>query len=622
MFQRRAIGLVFFLLGCSASPPPPPPKTTPPPPVVVTPAPTETATPAAAKTPRADQIEPLLEALRRAEHPEWSRLVDEIGERFGGPGLVRALDAVAATPPETTYFQTKYIMDVLRTASDPRGADPLVAWVEATKPSMHWQGVVGAQLAEIGDLRAARLLGERMKHKPTNLHDQERWWEADQNGHLSGNDLQRISAARLLGDLAAMHPDKVDEIRAAVEDAVIAWVRETREPHFYGMQALAAIRSVRGLGLLRGWAFPKTPLPARGALPPFPEGLQLAQSALRYIGMFHDEPSFPKLVAQLERKKDPALDITEDALNRDNIVMLGMALRAIGYGASEGLSHFADPRAVPPLVKFIEDTTWHEEARHVACEALAWCADDATRASLIPKIKAQITKGGPKAEFIASCYAVAFSERSAAASAMDMVDFFESTTLGSVRRSMAYGLGSIALDRAAQTKLQAKLDDKALRVDAALALLRGGSGPMTGLLSTIDGFDAQEKERIKDGLAYGTSEIADDEPTFARLVRLAIRADEAADVVVRGERQTWVRDAVATGLESARYGRKPHAVTRPVLRYRLFRAAQTDATNRRGIIALLALLKERGVLLALADMKGDVAAPAAKALAGLGKTIR
>ncbi|MDC3962013.1 hypothetical protein [Polyangium jinanense] len=621
VFPRRAIGLFSFLLGCSATPPPPPPKTTPTPPVVVAPASLETATPVA-EAPPVDRIEPLLEALRRIKTPEWREHVGEIRDRFGGPGLVRALDVVDATSLEVMYLQTKFIMDELHALADPRSADPLVAWVDAKKPPMHWQGVVGALLAEIGDLRAVRLLGERMKHKPTDIYDRERWWEQDGRGHHSDNDLQRIGAARLLGDLATMHPDKVDEIRAAVEDSVIAWVRETPAPHHRGMLVLAAIRSEKGLGLLRGWAFPKTPLPARGAEPPFPVAFELAQSGLRAIGMFHDEPSFPKLLAQLERKKDPALDITQDVLNTDNIAMLGMVLRALGVGASQGLSHFADPRAAQPLMKLVEDTTWHEEARFEACDALAWCTDDAARASLFPKIKAQMATGGPKSDFVAGCYASVFTERSAAGNAMDMVDLFERATLDSVRRSMAYGLGLIALESAAQARLEAKLGDKRLRVDAAIALLLGGSGPMTRLLSSIDGFDAREKEQIKMALTNGMAHVTDEDPTFANVLRWATRAEEAADVVVRGERQTWVRDAVAAGLESVSFGWRPHSVTRSVLRYRLFRAAQTDATNRRGLIAMLALMKERGTLLALADTKGDAAAPAAKALAGLGKTAR
>ncbi|MDI3289358.1 hypothetical protein [Polyangium sp. 15x6] len=622
MFQRRAIGLFSFLLGCSAAPPPPPPRTTPPSPVVVAPAPPETASPAAEAPPPVERIEPLLEALRGAKHPEWGEQVVAIGDRFGGPGVVRALDAVESTPPEATHYGTMFVMDTLGELADPRSADPLLAWVEAKKPSIHWQGVVGARLAEIGDLRAVRLLGERMKYKPTKIHNPERWWEADSSGHLSRTEFQRIRAARLLGDLAAIHPDKVDEIRAAVEDSVIAWVRETPEPPHDGVQLLAAIRSTKGLGLLRGWAFPRTPLPARGAEPPIPAAIGLAQSGLRYIGMFHDEPSFPKLLAQLERKKDPALDITQDALTTNDIAMLGLSLRALAVGASQGLSHFADPRAAQPLMKLIEDTTWHEEARFAACDALAWCTDDAAKASLIPKIKAQMATGGPKSDFIAGCYASVFTERSAAGNAMDMVDLFESAMLGGVRRSMAYGLGLIALESAAQARLAAKLGDKGLRVDAAIALLLGGSGPMTRLLSTIDGFDAPEKEQIKMALTNGTAHVTDEDPTFANVLRWATRAEEAADVVVRGERQTWVRDAVAAGLEGVSFGWRPHSVTRPVLRYRLFRAAQTDAANRRGIIAALAFMKERGVLFALAEMKGDVAAPATKALAGLGKTSR
>ena len=64
-----------------------------------------------------------------------------------------------------------------------------------------------------------------------------------------------------------------------------------------------------------------------------------------------------------------------------------MTLRAVAYGAAQGLGQWGDPRAVKPLMHFIEDETWHEEARLAACEALAFCADDRTMVEVAGKAK-------------------------------------------------------------------------------------------------------------------------------------------------------------------------------------------------------------------------------------------
>lgn len=611
------IALALLLVGCGSAPPPAPPLR---PAVNIAPAPPSSAGPEAQEERPAASPERILAALEKANSDEWSKLLDELVERFGGPGLVQALDVVVdRAPPEKAFFQTAHLMRLLRELADPRAADPLVRWLEAKPRWMHWQGEAGIVLATVGDVRGAKYLAARLKVDPQTLYNEEHFWEADEGGHLSRTDLPRVVAARLLADLAVMHPDKADELKTAAEDAVLGWAKDGSVPHANALRFLAAVGSQKALGHLRAWAFPKKPLPSRGAQPPFPVEMEMAQMGLRYIGLIRDEPSFPKLLAQLQRKTDKKLDITQDALSSGN-AMLGMALRALGHGASQGLAHFADPRAQGPLVAFIEDETWHEEARLAACEALAWCADDATRASLIGKIKAQLSRKTPGADFIASCYGDVFVMRRVAANASDLVDLLAKGIPAGVRGQAARALAGIALDRPAQARLEAKLGEKELRADAALALLLGGSGPVARLLGAIDGFDAAEKEELQRRVQHATGGfLADDDPGHARLIRWERRAGEAAAVTSGGKAQTWVREALVAGLRNVMYDNGPHSVTRPVLRHQLLRQAQTDAANRRGAIGVLALLEERGVLMALAAQPNETAEMARRALGTMTK---
>jgi formyl-CoA transferase len=48
--------------------------------------------------------------------------------------------------------------------------------------------------------------------------------------------------------------------------------------------------------------------------------------------------------------------------------MLGMALRAVAYGAAQGLGEFGDKRAVKPMMELIEDETLAELGSIVTVE--------------------------------------------------------------------------------------------------------------------------------------------------------------------------------------------------------------------------------------------------------------
>src|SRR6185312_11882327 len=135
-----------------------------------------------------------------------------------------------------------------------------------------------------------------------------------------------------------------------------------------------------------------------------------------------DEPSFPKLTDQLKRKKDKKLDITQAGLNGAGVAMMGMALRAVAVGASNGLAQWGDPRAIKPLEDLIEDETWHEEARQAACEALAWCADDKAMADVAKKAKEFASKKEKTKQFIGACYALTLTNKPVPAVAPALVD--------------------------------------------------------------------------------------------------------------------------------------------------------------------------------------------------------
>ena len=73
-----------------------------------------------------------------------------------------------------------------------------------------------------------------------------------------------------------------------------------------------------------------------------------------------------------------------NGLMQGGVAILGMSLRAIGMGAANGLSEWGDPKAVDPLLRYIDSAKDNEQSRMGACWALAWVAT--------PKDAAKITK--------------------------------------------------------------------------------------------------------------------------------------------------------------------------------------------------------------------------------------
>src|SRR5262249_29309462 len=145
-------------------------------------------------------------------------------------------------------------------------------------------------------------------------------------------------------------------------------------------------------------------------------------SALRYLGKMKDDASFTKMLDQLKRKKDKKMDITQQGLEGAGLAMLGMALRAVAYGASQGLAEWGDGKATKPLMEFVEDETWHEEARQAACEALAWCADEKTLAEIAKKAKEFGSKKDQRKQVIGACYAGALALKPVPAAVPEMVE--------------------------------------------------------------------------------------------------------------------------------------------------------------------------------------------------------
>jgi HEAT repeat protein len=558
---------------------------------------------------------PLLSALSTSDKESRQKFLEALRDGIGGEGLVLALQSVKSDPPESEWFQTKQILDMVKDVADPRSGDALVKWLETKKPVLHWQGEAGTRLAEVGDIRAAKYLGERMRADPLKLYSQERFWEADEGGHLSRTDLPRVVASRMLADLATIHQDKKQELKAAAEESVLFWIKDKPQPHANGLRFLAAVNSEKALNDMRNWAFPKDPLPKEGAQPPFPPAFETAQSALRYIGMMKDEPSFPKLLAQLKRKTDKKMDITQNSLSGAGLAMLGMSLRAVGYGAAQGLGQWGAPQASKPLMEFIEDETWHEEARLTACDALAWCADDKTMSEVAKKAREYASQKEPRKQIIGACYASTLTLKPVPSVVPELVDLLTIDLDPGLRMNFARAIGVGGFDQSTEGKLFEKLKDPELRNPSALALILGGTPETAARTVAMYGdFGQDALNDLKDHYFKAFGYWSDEDFNKGNIYRWVANAEAIARIKVGDVPQEWSRQRLQSQFDNLRFDNGPHSETRVVLRYRLWQDAKTGAPERKkGAIQTLKFMKERGVLMALRSEQGETGEMAKKA---------
>ena len=157
---------------------------------------------------------PLVSALSKADKGSREKFLQALRDGIGAPGLVLALKTISHDKADTEKFQTKQIFDMLKELEDPRGGDSLYAYIQSN-PKPHWKVEAAMRMAEIGDVRAAEVLGWRMEQDPLKLYNDVDWPE------LRRDDNERVFAARMLADLAIIHPEKRDYLLKTAEPGVL-----------------------------------------------------------------------------------------------------------------------------------------------------------------------------------------------------------------------------------------------------------------------------------------------------------------------------------------------------------------------------------------------------------------
>jgi HEAT repeat protein len=590
----RSTALASALLLCGAGCVEPQPTVRPPKSRVVA-SPTTRPTPLAAA-----QEEPRTEP--RDVVPGLGQLI-RVRDAEGGAGLLAELRRLPSEAGAAFAFE-KQVFELLQDLNDPEASDELATFL-AEPQHPYFETWAALLLGALGDLRAVPFLARRLRLDPLSVYRDVEW-----ELPLKRDDSERVKSARVLADLAALHPEAHESLRAQSEDALWFWLHERPSPHANGLRALAAMRSRTNITELRGWSNPQLNLPLEGQQPPMPEEWVIAQSALRYVGRLQDAPSFQVLLDQLQRRP-PRIDASTAGLTTDTAI-LAMSLRALGMGAADGLSEWGEPAAFQPLLKYIEDPLNHEQSRLAAAAALGWVGTEAELRQLAPRV---VRFGASaRSRFLQSCWLEALRARPISGLAPLLLPLLASGPRPfELGQAAARAMGRSRLDANTEAKLLALARRSATANLATLAVLLGGSSQSATLAIQSQGSQGASAE-LKDGWSLSVSSFSTDDVGNGTLFRYIENADALAATSVGGVAQVWARDLLATALKNLIFDDGPHSVTRVVLNDQLLRAAgDSDLRSASLAVRALTLLGEAGHLRYLGRAKTPASALAGQA---------
>lgn len=552
-------------------------------------------------------MKPLIDALGKADKPSRQKFLEALRDGVGGKGLVLAIRTVSKEKPETEKFQMKQLFDMMKELEDPRIGDSLVEWVNTSNPKPHWKTEAGLRLAEVGDVRAAAILGWRLKEDPLKLYNDIDWPE------LRRDDNERVYSARMLADLAVLHPEAKADLRKAAEDVTLAWCKDKPQPHSNGLRFLVNVDSKAVVAPLKAWADPGEKLPGVGETGNFPLAWVTAQSALRYLGQAKE--GWGILEKQLNRRPTK-IDASWESLFQGGLTILGMTLRGLGYGASHGFASWGDPKAYGILTKHIDSPMENEQSRNEACFALAWVATDEQMKEVASKVKTN-DKPDTKSVFLRGCYLETLLRRPVGDANAALLDMLKPEVDIEIRHQAARAIGMGGMPRSLMPQLYEKMKDKALRTDAALALLLGGDAEwaMRAIAYYNVDTDSAVIEELKEAYNKTFAYWSDKNYDNGDMARWVENATAAAHVKVRDALQDWPSAILARNIvESIEIDNGPHSITRVVLRGKLLADAKgANEVKRNNAINVLKFMKEKGVLMALRGEQGPVGELARKA---------
>lgn len=544
----------------------------------------------------------LVNALKGLVSGDRMAYLEALRDGAGTKGLIAAIASVSTETKKREWHQMEQIFSVIDEISDPSGSDALVEYLETGNPGPHWSYRVGHALASVGDVRAVPPLVTRLRQDAQKIYTD----DTDAEQLLKRENKERVVSARMLNDLVVLNPDKAEEIREQSEDALWAWLTSRKVPSANGLRALTTMGSKIHARQVRKWADPPNRLPLMGQQPPMPDEWVIAQSALRYLGAMKD-PSTWDILEKQTKRKEADLDISQEALYGGGLAILGMTLKALGHGAADGFNEWGDNKAFDLLLEYAQDKKEHEYARERACMALATIATDENMITIAEKIQ-EYGGDDKRDQLVRACFLETLVRRPVPGTARALLPQLKPSADLHLRHQVARAIGKAGLSPEVEAKLFELLKDEALRLDAALALMLGGTTETASrALANLADSPPQDFDELQEMWFRSFGYWTLDDLENGHIFRYVDNAQAAARVEIRDTPQDWVRAQLMRQFDNLIYDNGPHSFTRVVLRGRLYQMARgSDAAKSAAAIRTLAFMSEQGTLFTLREQPGNV----------------
>ncbi len=589
-------------------------------------------------------IAKLAEAEKTDNENARKRYIEALKNGIGGAGLVYALKVVPTS--DELEARGRYIMEQIRELADPSAADAYKEYLKDESNPAHYRSQIALALADIGDADAVPYLGKRMDQKGIGFN-----CGSDTSLKCLSNNLgwkkmapvdadpvtfrEQTFSSQYIGDLAVLYPDKKADFLAASGSHIKTFNAWFPMPWLVAYRALVYMGDKESIEwaqkVLKDFKLPDEKLVNLGDDPSCPPTNKMCTlfklndftTATRYIGASKDMAMVDTLTKFLERPKDKKgneirlsfseMELATNPGYRESMVQSTQA-------AVDGLAEWGPEagKAAEKLLKLIKDKDHGFFPRLMAGRALGRVASEKDMVAALKEAKGW-TDADAKVSVLMAAQQKATPEVTALA--LDMIQPTTDPAALSVNTWAARVVGWGGA-KGIEDKLLKMVEDKDLRVFAALAITLGGDEDLVRRGLVVFEQKSREDKKYEGEIASLRNYYLDtfdsrgitsddvDSGRFFRFVRNALtmkRMGSSSDVNEAGKTtHEWASVYLIAGLKRLDMNATvPGGMDRLVLRVKLLRVAKSGSDeNKTAAVETLKFLKEQGSIMSLRSEAG------------------
>lgn len=586
-------------------------------------------------------VQKLGEAEKTDNETARKRYIEALKNGIGGAGLVYALKVV---PHDVADLESRgrFILEELRDLADPAAAQAYKDYLKDEKNPAHYRSQIALALADVGDPDAVPYLAQRMDAKGIGFN-----CGSDTSPKCLSNNLgwkrqppvdadpvtfrEQQFSAQDIGDLALLFPEKKAQFQAVAASHIKAFNGWFPAPWLVASRALAYLGDQDTLDWCKK-NIKEFKMPDEKRVEPLTMELLPFYTATRYVGYANDPAFVDTLAKFLERPKDKKgneIRLSQAEMEMATNPGYREALMNTAQAAVDGLAEWGPgaAKASDKILKLIKDKEHGMFPRLMAGRAFGMVASEK---DILAALKDSKGWNDPDAKVAVLMAAQHRPGAEVVATALDMIQPTNDPAMLQVNTwaSRVVGWGGT---KGQEDKLLKLLEDKDLRVYAALAIALGGDDDLVRRGMVVFEQKSRADQRWEGDLnalrslyldTFDSRGITPDDVDTGRVFRfvhnaeLMRRAGASTDVNEAGKTpHEWASIYLQAGLRRLDMNATvPGGMDRLVLRYKLNKAAKTgDDATKQLAIDTLKFFKEQGSIMALRDEAGSTGEMARRA---------